>query len=96
MRVSGKFSDVYDAAKRFYLGDDLYGGRPLNPVVRHTEDGKWMLESGIDPEPGADAECRLDDFDSYFYRAYSDDNFSPDDAEMDFLGAIRDDDDDEK
>jgi len=96
MRAQGNFKKIYDAAKSFYNGDDVYGGRPHDPVVRHTTDGVWMLESGIEPEERADAECRLDDFDGYFYETYSDKNYVPtDDDERNFLASIQSDDDDE-
>jgi hypothetical protein len=77
MRSQGDFQKIYEAAKSFYRGDDVYGGRPHNPVVRHTTDGIWMLESGLDSEERADAECRLVDFDSYFYETYQDENYIP-------------------
>ena len=90
MRAQGNFTKIYEAARSFYRGDEMYGGRPHDPVVRHTTDGTWMLESGIEPEERADVECRLDDFDSYFYETYDDENYTPsDDDEAYFLDSIK-------
>lgn len=93
MRTQGTLKNVYEAAKDFYndADDPIAGGCPMDPVVRHTTDGVWMLESNMDSEPEADAECRLDDFNNWFYEAYSDDDYEPSEQdEMDFLESIRD------
>ena len=93
MRTQGTFNDIYTAAKNYYNDVDngtTYGGCPMDPVVRHTVDNVWMLESGINSEPNADAECRLDDFDSWFYEGYNDDNYTPStEDEADFLDTIK-------
>lgn len=74
MRTTGTLKQVYDAAKTYYNGGTTYGGKPMDPVVRF-ENGKWMLESALEPAPNATVECRLDDFDGYFCETYADDNF---------------------
>jgi hypothetical protein len=80
MRTTGTLQNVYNAAKDYYNGGDMYGGRPMNPVIRF-ENGKWMLESGINPPDNSTVECRLDDFDSYWYQTYDDEDYeiSPED-----------------
>lgn len=89
MRTQGTIGDVYAAAKNFSNGGSDYGGRPMDPVVRHTTDGVWMLESGINSEPNADAECPLEAFDNWFFEAYSDDEYEPTETdEIDFLDTI--------
>jgi len=94
MRTQGTFKEVYTAAKHFYADADnletTYGGCPMDPVVRHTVDGVWMLDSGIDGEPNADAECRLDDFDNWFYETYEDGDYTlTDEDESDFFESIK-------
>ena len=74
MRTSGTLQNVYDAAKTYYNGGNTYGGRTIDPVIRF-EDGKWMLESDLEPAPNSTVECRLDDFNCYFCETYADDNF---------------------
>ena len=92
MRTQGTFQDVYNAAKNFYNDVDnetTYGGCPMDPVIRHTTNNVWMLESGINGESNADAECRLDDFDAWFYEGYIDDDYEPTvEDKNDFLESI--------
>jgi len=84
MRTQGTFADIYNTAK-IYSGDIDINGCPMNPVVRHAN-GVWMLESGINDEPNADAECLLEDFGEYFYECYSDHEYQPTlEDEADFL-----------
>ncbi len=71
MRTSGTFQAVYEAAKSYAQGNDMYGGCPINPVVRREGD-KWMLESALEPTTG-DFEISLEAFDSYFYESYKTD-----------------------
>lgn len=79
MRITGTFSDIYAGAKSMATGGDIYGGCPIDPVVRR-EGGKWMIESALEPRgEDNDFECSLEEFDSYFYEAYKSD-FIPDDG----------------
>lgn len=90
MRTQGTFIDIYNAAKDIATDIDTYGGCPLNPVIRHTTNGVWMLESGLHGEPNADAECSLDVFDNWFYESYSNNDYSPTESDkIDFLDFIR-------
>jgi len=79
MRTSGTFEQVYEAAKSYSLGNTMYGGCPINPVVRR-EDGKWMLESALEPTTG-DFEISLEAFNNYFYESYRTD-FVPTDSDV--------------
>lgn len=79
MRTSGTFQDVYKAARDHYFeGADT---RPLNPVIRR-ENGRWMLESGINSKPDADLEVALESFDSFWYEGYQDEQFEPDENDV--------------
>jgi len=83
MRTQGTFQRVYEAARSYYNGEDVYGGRPIDPVVRR-EGKTWMLESALSPE-GEDCNfsCSLEDFDNYWYEMYKTDNPTITTAEID-------------
>jgi len=75
MRTQGTFSDVYEAARDYYLAV-AEDGKPMDAVVRRVGD-VWMLESGIHPEPEANFELSLDHFDMYWSESYRDDGYIP-------------------
>lgn len=86
MRTSGTFQEVYAAAKSYSNGEEVYGGRPHDPVVRREGD-KWMLESGLNSAEDADFEVTLEAFDSWFWEGYKSD-YTPSDADVeDFVQA---------
>ena len=90
MRTEGTFQQIYNAAREIAADGEIYGGCPVDPVIRHRPDGIWMLESGLNDAEGADAECRLDDFDSWFFECYQDADYQPgDDDEANFLDLLR-------
>jgi len=85
MRITGMFQDVYAAAKSLNQGETIYGGCPIDPVVRR-EGGKWMLESGMEPQgEDNDFECSLEAFDNYFYEDYKSDYIPSDNDADDFI-----------
>ena len=85
MRTTGTFQDVYAAAKAYYSDED--GGCPHNPVVR-CEDGKWMLESGLEPTDG-EFEIGLETFDNWFCEEYKDGRYVPSAADIeDFVSQM--------
>ena len=90
MRITGTFQEIYAGAKNMAQGGDICGGCPIDPVVRR-EGGKWMIESALEPARGGDNdfECRLDDFDGYFYEGYKTD-FTPSESdEAELVDAMR-------
>jgi hypothetical protein len=86
MRTTGTFQTIYNAAKQYQTDPK---GKPHNPVVRQDENGKWMLESGLEPAENAVFECPLETFDYWFDEAYKDDKYTPsDNDENDFKAGI--------
>ena len=84
MRTIGTFQDVYQQARAYSNGEN---GQPHNPVVR-LENGKWIIESGLEPQHETEFECTLDAFDMWFYESYKNDNYVPGDADQaDFMDA---------
>lgn len=84
MRTSGTFQDVYEAARQYEMAgrDDC----PMDPVVRR-EEGKWMLESGLNSTEG-DFEVTLEAFDSWFYESYKDADYTPSESDIEeFVGS---------
>jgi hypothetical protein len=81
MRTTGTFQDVYKAAKHYYNGDK-WGDCPSNPVVRR-DNGRWMLESGLEPAQDADFEVTLEVFDSWHYEAYQGTDYMPSQFDID-------------
>lgn len=79
MRTSGTFQRVYEAAKSYALGT-AEDRCPINPVIRR-EEGKWMLESSLNPTDG-DFEISLEAFDSWFWEGYKIPSYSPSDADI--------------
>ncbi len=73
MRTQGTLTDIYAAAKNYADNIDT-DTTPLNPVVRR-ENGIWMLESELEPSLDNDFQCSLEEFDSYFYETYTDNDF---------------------
>ena len=88
------FRNVYREAREIYLDiDDAARHSPHDPVVRFVDRGqyggwKWRLESGVNDEPDAMLEFRLDDFDSFFYAAYQDAGYMPTDEDMTEFAAL--------
>ena len=61
-------------------GGEIYGGCPINPVVRR-EGGKWMIESSLEPcGDDNDFECSLQAFANYFNETYESD-YAPSDGD---------------
>lgn len=84
MRTSGTFQAVYEAAKSYSNGEEVYGGCPHNPVVRREGD-VWMLESGLNSAEDADFEVTLEAFDNWFYEGYKSDYTPSDEDIADFV-----------
>jgi hypothetical protein len=85
MRTSGKFQDVFNAAKNYMNNSD--DDCPINPVVRREGD-VWMLESSLEPTDG-DIEVTLDDFQSYWYESMQDDYTPTDDDIEDYVNMTK-------
>ena len=73
MRTVGTFADVYKQARE-YIND--VSGIPSDPVVR-LEYGKWIIESRLEPQQETVVEVTLDDFQSYWYESFEDENYIP-------------------
>jgi hypothetical protein len=84
MRTSGTFAEVYEAAVKYYDGDD--SDCPLNPVIRKEGD-TWMLESGMNPSD-CDIEVSLPDFEWWWFERNIDwMEVTPIDSEIDLFVA---------
>uniref|UniRef100_A0A6M3XMV6 Uncharacterized protein n=1 Tax=viral metagenome TaxID=1070528 RepID=A0A6M3XMV6_9ZZZZ len=89
MRTEGTFQQIYNAARKIATDTEIYGGCPVDPVIRHTPNGIWMLESGLNDAKGTDAECRLDDFDFWFFECCEEADYQPsEDDEAGFLYSL--------
>jgi hypothetical protein len=73
MRTVGTFLEVYHQA-RAYLND--VSGLPTDPVVR-LENGKWIIESRLEPQQETVVEVTLDDFQRYWNESFEDENYIP-------------------
>lgn len=78
MRTAGTFQDIYKAAKNYATESGEH--RPMDPVVRR-EDGRWILESSLEPTDG-DFEISLEEFDSYFWESYQCAGYAPTDDDV--------------
>jgi len=89
MRTRGTFQEIYRAAREYYISGDIKD-RPMNPVVR-LENGKWVIESGLEPQQDTEFECTLGAFDDYFYEAYKDIEYLPSEGDVaDFMTQFTD------
>ena len=73
MRTVGTFLEIYHQAKA-YLNDDV-SGLPSDPVVR-LENGKWILESRLEPPQNTILETSLNDFQNYWNESFEE-NYIP-------------------
>lgn len=80
MRTTGSFAKIYKQAREYYTNAEKQKTSPMDAVVRR-ENGKWMIESGLEPSQNADVECTLESFDSYFYETYSDAEYEPSESD---------------
>lgn len=89
MRTVGTFQDVYRAAREYCTSGDI-NDRPMDPVVR-LENGKWIIESGLEPQQDTEFECTLGAFDDYFYESYKDSEYLPSEEDAtDFMAQFTD------
>ena len=79
MRTVGKFSEIYKQARE-YLNDENY--IPTDPVVRLESDGRWVIESRLEPSQDTILETSLDEFQSYFYESFEDKSYIPTDSDV--------------
>ena len=77
MRTVGTFADIYKQA-RTYINDA--SGLPTDPVVR-LENGKWILESRLEPQQETVVEVSLDEFQRYWF-SFDDPNYIPSDTDI--------------
>ena len=87
MRTAGNFPKIYAQAREYYTNPEEQKTSPMNAVVRR-ENGKWMIESGLEPSQDADVECTLESFDSYFYETYSDSEYVPSDSDENEFASV--------
>ena len=86
MRTVGTFADVYKQARE-YIND--VSDIPSDPVVRLESDGKWVIESRLEPQQETVVEVALDDFRSYFYYSFDDENYIPNERDVaDFVDYV--------
>ena len=74
MRTVGTFKKIYEQARE-YLND--VSGLPTDPVVRLERDGKWVIESRLEPQETTVIEVSLDDFQSYWHYCFEDESYIP-------------------
>ena len=81
MRTVGTFADVYKQAREYNNGVDV-SHIPTDPVVRLERDGRWVIESRLEPQETVDVEVSLEDFQSYWYYSFEDENYIPTDSDV--------------
>jgi hypothetical protein len=81
MRTVGKFVDIYKQAREYLNGVDV-SHIPSDPVVRLESDGKWILESRLEPREQTVVEVALDDFQNYWNESFEDESFEPTDSDV--------------
>lgn len=78
MRTVGTFTAVYKQAREYIIDfNNDVSGIPSDPVVRLESDGKWVIESKSEPQQETVVEVTLDDFQSYWYESFEDENYIP-------------------
>jgi len=80
MRTVGTFKKIYEQAREYLLNDVSH--IPSDPVVRLESDGRWILESRLEPQETTVVEVSLEDFQSYFYESFKDENYIPSEQDV--------------
>lgn len=89
MRTVGTFKKIYEQAREYINGVDV-SHIPSDPVVRLESDGKWVIESKLEPrEQETVIEVGLEDFQSYWNYSFDDPNYIPSDTDVaDFVDYV--------
>ena len=75
MRTVGTFKKIYEQARAYLNNEDV--SSISDPVVRLESDGKWVIESRLEPPQDTILETSLEDFQSYWYYSFEDKNYIP-------------------
>jgi len=86
MRTVGTFKKIYEQAREYINGVDV-SDIPTDPVVRLERDGRWVIESRLEPSQETVIEVSLDEFQSYFYESFKDKKYIP--TEEDVSGYVK-------
>ena len=90
MRTVGTFKKIYEQAREYLLNDVSH--IPSDPVVRLESDGRWVIESRLEPrEQETILETSLDDFYGYWYYCFADKNYIPTERDVeDYIKFVED------